>query len=105
MRATHWQRGLTSLAVLLIGLNARADDVIPFPAALDAAAVTVDRLDSVLDYARLDCGRRADSLSRRRVSTERWGRFGSNRPQVAACVCSALGQQSKSLGPRVEPDP
>ncbi len=53
MRATPWQLGLVSLAVLLIGLNAGADDAIPFPAALDAAAVTVDRLDSVLDYALL----------------------------------------------------
>ena len=53
MRATPWRLGLVSLAVLLIGLNARAEDAIPFPAALDAAAVTVDRLDSVLDYALL----------------------------------------------------
>ena len=53
MCATLWQRGLMSLSLLLIGLNARADDAIPFPAALDAAAVAVDRLDSVLDYALL----------------------------------------------------
>jgi len=53
MRATPWQLGLVSLAVLLIGLNAKAEDAIPFPAALDAAAVAVDRLDSVLDYALL----------------------------------------------------
>ena len=53
MRATPWRLGLVSLAVLLTGLNAEAEDAIPFPAALDAAAVTVDRLDSVLDYALL----------------------------------------------------
>ncbi len=51
MRATHWPRALISLSLLSIGLSARADDGIPFPAALDAAAVAVDRLDSVLDYA------------------------------------------------------
>jgi len=53
MRAMSWQQGLIPLAVLWTALNARADDAIPFPAALDAAAVTVDRLDSVLDYALL----------------------------------------------------
>ena len=53
MRTTHWPRTLISLSLLSIGLSARADDAIPFPAALDAAAVAVDRLDSVLDYALL----------------------------------------------------
>ena len=53
MCATPWQLGLVALAVLLIGLNAKAEDAIPFPAALDAAAVAGDRLDSVLDYALL----------------------------------------------------
>ena len=53
MRATQWQLGIVCLALLRSGLNARADDAIPFPEALDMAAVTVDRLDSVLDYALL----------------------------------------------------
>jgi len=53
MRETRWQRGVMPLAVLLMGLSARGDDAIPFPAALDAAAVAVERLDSVLDYALL----------------------------------------------------
>ena len=53
IRATQWQLGIVCLALLRSGLNARADDAIPFPEALDTAAVTVDRLDSVLDYALL----------------------------------------------------
>ena len=57
MRATQW--GLRSgclgvlLAVLVAGPSAGANDAIPFPESLDAAAVTVDRLDCVLDYALL----------------------------------------------------
>lgn len=53
MRATRWQRGLMSLSLLVMGLNATADDAIPFPAALDEAAVAIERLDSVLDHALL----------------------------------------------------
>jgi hypothetical protein len=53
MLATPRQAGMVCLAVLWMGLSAGADDAIPFPEALDAAALTVDRLDSVLDYALL----------------------------------------------------
>lgn len=53
MSATQWQLGLAPLAVFMIGLNAKAVDAIAYPTALDAAAVTVNRLDSVLDYALL----------------------------------------------------
>lgn len=53
MRATTWRLGLASLALFLIPSGAGADEGIPFPAALDVAAVAVDRLDSVLDYALL----------------------------------------------------
>ena len=83
-----------SLAINELLLQSVADVVRVFPAW---------PLDKPAHFRRLRP--RADSLSRRRVSMERWGRFGSNRPPVSACVCSALGQQSKSLGPRVEPDP
>ncbi len=53
MRTTQWQLGMACLAVLWIRLSAGADDTIPFPETLNAATVTVDRLDSVLDYALL----------------------------------------------------
>ena len=53
VRATPWRLGAACLAVLWMRLGAGADDAIPFPEALDAAALTVGRLDSVLDYALL----------------------------------------------------
>lgn len=53
MRAMQSRLAMVCLAVLAVGMNVRSDDKISFPASLDAAAVTVDRLDSVLDYALL----------------------------------------------------
>ncbi|NLF73292.1 MAG: hypothetical protein GX575_30000 [Candidatus Anammoximicrobium sp.] len=56
MSAARWRGALLSLLLLWIGLdgrNASAGEAVPFPAALDAAAVSVQRLDSVLDDALL----------------------------------------------------
>jgi hypothetical protein len=56
MHATRQPVIRTSLLLLALGsccLDARGDEGIAFPDALDAAAVRVERLDSVLDYALL----------------------------------------------------
>lgn len=53
MSAIRWYLVMLSLVVLSARLPAEVDDAIPFPKTLDAAAITVDRLDSVLDYALL----------------------------------------------------
>ena len=53
MHTTQWQLPMVCLSALCIGLSIKADDAIPFVKALDAAAVTVERLDSILDDALL----------------------------------------------------
>ncbi len=53
MSATRWYLAVVFLAILSPWLHVEADDAIPLAEHLDRAAITVDRLDSALDYALL----------------------------------------------------